>query len=901
VRNKLLAVFRTDKTVKEVCSILRGGRARNLHFVFDGYADDFSDLSSMIITADVSNAPVMIPEIDLFLSTASGQIRIEDGVLYGYDMEAGLKKSTATDGNITIGISGPKEDLLKLDMNMTADLKELKTTLNRLVKDRTFQEELAKISNISGTASGHLYLGDSFDDFDIYVDVEQMDGEGFYSRIALPLKIDGGSLKIRPGYISWAGVRGKAGRSTVTDTTGRIGWSKNIDIDIKEIKADLDLGQVMHVLDRYALFHTSMEPVLADINGTAGIEHFRLSGTAGMPGSFRLSSILRPGELYITTPLFPHNLAISNGSIKMSEDRLELDRIKIHTDDGPAMISASLRHEWFQNYRGNIRLSASIGHTLSSWLASKEWIPPYMMPAIPLKARQLDIEFSRDSISLAGNLSSAQDDVNVNFDILNDTSQLAIRKLNIINKTHSASLYLDQHKTVPRSTYIEYSGNATTDMFDRLLADNRFIKGHLAGNCTIDALYGENIRLYGSIDAAYLHIPVGDNSTLTVAHATAAANGTTIDIKQLSLINNGEEISIRGNGKTEGNGIHLDLDATAGQLHYTYNRDMSFDMGFRDAKASGTSMSEKSATMAQPYGLNIYGAIRFHIKKFIYNRPISVIDISTDANVTSYILTDIRGSGEIDKNGTRKGEISEASLCGCMVKASWTETADNSTLIIKAGTEEEIMFDNLVPCLNMPEKFIEGPLKLNMEVVRSNGHWNNGWLNIHSHDGRLPKMTLISKIFNVINIVDLLSPSGWKDLTERGLSFKKLDYESTIKDDAINITRFVINGVGINLFGAGSIYLDPPTYDMVVGISPLKTMDMILTNVPIFGKALGGKEDSFIVIPVAVKGAIDNPEIKTLPGSTFTGVMKRIFNTITTPVTIFIPEKTKDKDEQSNE
>jgi hypothetical protein len=175
-------------------------------------------------------------------------------------------------------------------------------------------------------------------------------------------------------------------------------------------------------------------------------------------------------------------------------------------------------------------------------------------------------------------------------------------------------------------------------------------------------------------------------------------------------------------------------------------------------------------------------------------------------------------------------------------------------------------------------------------MVQRNKEWVDGWIRFYAHNGRLLRMKLISKIFSVINLVDLFTPSGWQELTGNGLAFSELVHESHIENDAVVLDRLMLNGSGINIFGSGRIMLDPPEYDLVLGISPLQTIDAILTNVPIFGKALGGGQKSFVVIPVEVKGPVNDPDIRVMPSGTVTGVMKRIFDTLTTPVTIFVPD-----------
>ena len=66
---------------------------------------------------------------------------------------------------------------------------------------------------------------------------------------------------------------------------------------------------------------------------------------------------------------------------------------------------------------------------------------------------------------------------------------------------------------------------------------------------------------------------------------------------------------------------------------------------------------------------------------------------------------------------------------------------------------------------------------------------------------------------------------------------------------------------------------------------PLKTVDSIVSNIPLVGYLLGG---SLISVPFSLKGNIKDPKISILPpaavGEGLVGIMKR---TVNLPVKIF--------------
>jgi hypothetical protein len=71
--------------------------------------------------------------------------------------------------------------------------------------------------------------------------------------------------------------------------------------------------------------------------------------------------------------------------------------------------------------------------------------------------------------------------------------------------------------------------------------------------------------------------------------------------------------------------------------------------------------------------------------------------------------------------------------------------------------------------------------------------------------------------------------------------------------------------------------------DAKIGIHPLVTLDTVLSNVPIAGYIITGKDKAFLSFIYEVKGDLDNPKIEAIPiksiGEGFLGIIKRLLET----------------------
>jgi hypothetical protein len=104
----------------------------------------------------------------------------------------------------------------------------------------------------------------------------------------------------------------------------------------------------------------------------------------------------------------------------------------------------------------------------------------------------------------------------------------------------------------------------------------------------------------------------------------------------------------------------------------------------------------------------------------------------------------------------------------------------------------------------------------------------------------------------------------------------------------------VIDGASMGIGCEGDIDLINQEMDLTVLVAPLKTVDRIVSNLPIINNILGS---TLISIPFRATGKIGNPTViplsPTAVGSGVLGIMER---TLKLPITLIQPILTQSKD-----
>ncbi len=167
------------------------------------------------------------------------------------------------------------------------------------------------------------------------------------------------------------------------------------------------------------------------------------------------------------------------------------------------------------------------------------------------------------------------------------------------------------------------------------------------------------------------------------------------------------------------------------------------------------------------------------------------------------------------------------------------------------GTSQEISGDG----------YITGTLKsegATWKELKANLH---GDTSVYSRDGVIKRWNLLSKIFALLNVYDLIR--GKIDFGKNGLSYKKMGAAFTIDHGVYHTKNFLLDSQSMIITGAGDIDLKKETINATLEVSPLVTLDRTIDKIPILRSIIKDKNKGFLYVTYSVTGPFDDPDIKT--------------------------------------
>lgn len=915
VRKTVLSKFGSDQIAKEVCDIVRGGRAKSASYTFSGPAADFEHLRKMKIQVDVDKAPIHIPDLGLTLDWASGPITIVDGNLIGRGLSAQIGKSRGRDGNLLLSLPEDSNDF-KLDLHIDADLNDLQLVLKKIIANQPFQQELLKFKNVSGQASGNLHLGDKLNDFKTKVAVQNIEAAGTYGRLPWPFKIKDGTLQVDPQRVSWDHIKGALGPHIIKQSRGEVSWAprRKTRLNVSQFDADLNLADLWNkgsllINGRKLLLKNHLAADLSDVSGQAEMVDSTLTGTVENPESWRFDTTVNAHNLKFRSPYLPGTPKSQNLQVQLNEKSASLTGIfKFLNRD--LYINGNYRHHQFKKWQGSTMINGIIAGQLGQWLKRQPWIPARLFPRLPCELKDLTItnnNLSWTDTRIRGGIiagKGSKTGPELRLDLIR-TPKVSLNNISFLDGSRRGYLTYNTWKSYPAKTIFTWHGALQADTLAALFQQDFVDSGKISGSFNMLSSHKKDLSssFNGYFTAQNVALtPLADSRSvppLTIKNMNLSGEGHKIKISKTDILLGEDLLKGQGSITTKNKNYQVNLNLTANDLAW-HNLRLAITT-LKDRFRPETTTKKTAAAKANILPASLSGAINFDLGRFIYKKPPNQDE--RPGHETLYTWSPLLGALTFQDGANIKIKVTSGRVCGMNMSGGWDFSKQPESGFFEISQQSPpFLFEKTLPCLGVEQSLIEGPFSLDAKFSGRPGNWQSGHLNLKSPHGLIRRMDLLSKIFSVINFTDLLSWNDKSTSGHKGLEYHALDIKTKIKDNVMTVDKVVLKGKGVNLTGRGTVALkDDRQADLTFFIAPLKMLDTVVTHIPLVGKALGGKKESILTFPVGVKGPLKDPTVTALPPSAIgKATVEFIMDTLTLPFRIFAPLIPETKAPQKN-
>jgi hypothetical protein len=242
-RQAALSLAGENDVIRGIFEVLKGGTVPQITLTAQGQTlSDLGNMDTLVIRGQMRDGNISIPGLQLDLTDTAGDVVISNGILNGENLRARLGNSTGQNGKLKLGLIGDGAPF-HLDIDVRADLARLPPILDRLIDDKDFRSELAKIEDLNGNADGKLVLGEDLNNVDVTVAASDIHLTARYRGIPHPVAITGGNFSYTGAGIGVSQLSGSLGKSTFTDLSGGLEWGKKSELEISSARCDPLFGR----------------------------------------------------------------------------------------------------------------------------------------------------------------------------------------------------------------------------------------------------------------------------------------------------------------------------------------------------------------------------------------------------------------------------------------------------------------------------------------------------------------------------------------------------------------------------------------------------------------------------------------------------------------------------------
>jgi hypothetical protein len=191
------------------------------------------------------------------------------------------------------------------------------------------------------------------------------------------------------------------------------------------------------------------------------------------------------------------------------------------------------------------------------------------------------------------------------------------------------------------------------------------------------------------------------------------------------------------------------------------------------------------------------------------------------------------------------------------------------------------------------EPLYEGNLTMEALLYTEGKEWKDlsshldGRTNVLLNKGVIKKSNVFLKILDSLSLQNIFTKRP-PDISKEGLFFESIGGHGEIEQGILRTENAQMKSPVLNAVGTGSVDLAKGLIDFDLGVQPLGTIDLVVSNIPVMGYILTGDNKSLITYYFEAKGPILDPQVESVPfkalGTGIMGILKRLF---LAPVKVF--------------
>jgi len=455
-----------------------------------------------------------------------------------------------------------------------------------------------------------------------------------------------------------------------------------------------------------------------------------------------------------------------------------------------------------------------------------------------------------------------ESDLTASVDLAWSADEVDVKHLHLHDAHADAMLAL---RMKPTALDLQFKGSLDKQTVDLVVPENTLLRGWLRGDFRTHVPLNDpqSSTAQGTLEAHDVVLSTRADEPLRIDRLSLAAGAGKVRADAALDAGADGAVQFHGSVRPGPRAFLIDLDVTAGRLNWGR---------INDQLALGASAD--TARIPSLRDLSLVGTLRVSAESFTYGR---------------WTWKPVRALVALRPSGAHV-TVTEATLCGIATPGKLRLTPRGVELAFKPVAHSQPL-DAMLTCLANRSGSVTGSYSLAAEV-RAQGKPADLVTSLQGHaqftatDGRISRIGMLAKVFSMLSIVTG-SVGNLLDLRTDALPYDTINMKGDLHGATLQLSEAVLDGPTVKMVCEGSADVNDQTLDLTLLVAPLRTVDTVVSHIPIVSGVLGG---SLVSIPVRVSGPIDDPEVIPLsPSAVGKGLLGFMSRTLKLPWRLIQP------------
>jgi len=867
VRHVLVPVFPALEGSHGLFRILRGGRVSGVEFVAHGPdARGLLAPANWVLAGRGEGLEIEVPHFPFPISEATGNVRIEQGILSGRNLSGTIEGGRLTGAGLILDLFRA-DGVFGLEGDGEISMKTLLALLKEYIRNDRVRSELFRLRDVYGRAEGRVALGGTRRHIDVKVRDAALSLAVSHEKLPFRLRVDRGTADYADRSVGFRHLFGSMGSSSFGGVSGRVSWAGEPVLRVDNGGGKADLPEFLALVRRTQTGAELTLGIQSVERGIAEISEVNLEGPLFVPRAWTYHLTGRFREVTGRTEALPGELTIDRGDFEVSTDafaarylRMRAMQAEVWGDVGVSGYRAGPA-EW------NLDLSGLAGTEATRYVSGRLRLPEKIQVMTPVSFSNLWIRHrSGEGGNLQGTL-GFESGVTVRTAIRYTPGDIEVDDLEIRDGSSSARMRLVATK---RTADVEFRGTLRQETLDGMIRapegwwQDSLLEGealfHLDFAQPFDSLFT------GRLAGRGFTLPVTPVGPVHIDRVSLLGRGSVLHVQDAELRVFDQTFLTGGEVRASEDALVLSLDVSAEGIPWSRIR-----AALRDREATTGTDKKEARERAFP----VKGVVRLQAGYL---------------ELGGYTWRPFLGDLVLEPDGSRRLDIRDAALCDISSTGTVEQVGDRFRLDLNLQARQQ-EFAPTVLCLSEKRSAMTGVFDLSgsvksagapSELIRS----ATGVFTMKATDGRIHRAVLLARVLEFLTVTEVIKGAGFEGL-DKGFAYNSLDVQGDMANGILNIRQAALDGGAMDLVMAGTVNLETNEIQGEILVAPFTTVDAVVKRIPIVSYILDG---SIVTVPLEVRGTVTEPTISPMSalgtGKRLLGLLGRVLGA---PVKVIEP------------